>query len=276
MDFVFVLGLALALLAVGCAGSRRGDSPDGVPRDALREQPPPFLTGPAAAFLTNLDSYSAAVALTIQPGAAGARVISGQLVERRGKFFFEPAPARSERKRAGADQFSFIWDATAGRGFVLSEALQGYAPFGSATRFGPPAVQPSPPPPADIFQDHPVSAGSAACTNRDGGQATFQLLCARDLNGLALRIETTNGPLPFTLTLSKVRIDRPADGLFQPPPGFTKYESEQALLTELVTREQSLQGSGRERHSLAEPDFPDRTGGSHGGPDDIPANRYGR
>ena len=86
------MGLALALLAVGCAGSRRGDSPDGVPRDALREQPPPFFTGPAAAFLTNLDSYSAAVALTIQPGAAGARVISGQLVDGR-QILFEPAPA---------------------------------------------------------------------------------------------------------------------------------------------------------------------------------------
>jgi len=127
----------------------------------------------------------------------------------------------------------------------------------------------------ETFQDHPVNAEAAACTNSDGGQATFQLLCARDLNGLALRIESTNGPLPFTLTLSKVRIDRPADGLFQPPEGFTKYDSEQALLSELASREQSLQGRARERHSLPEPDFPDRTGGSHGGPDDIPANRYG-
>ncbi|MGD0615262.1 MAG: hypothetical protein ABSA69_07470 [Verrucomicrobiota bacterium] len=228
------------------------------------------MTGPAAVFLTNLDGFSAQATLTIQTAAAGAHTISGQLLERRGKLFFEPLPGKSAGKHADPGQFSFIWDAAAGRGYVLSEALQGYAPFGSTVRFAPPAIQPSAIP-VEPFQDHPVNEAMATCPAGNGSPAAFHLLCARDLNGLAVRIESTNEPVPFTLTLSKVRIDRPAEGLFEPPEGFTKYQSEEALLNELAAREQSLRGPSQERHSWAEPEYPGRSSG----PGTGPPNRLG-
>ena len=268
--FCLSSGLALALLTGGCAGSRHQDGFTGGARDEWLERPPPFMTGPAAVFLTNLDGFSAQATITIQTTAAGAHTISGQLLERQGKLFFEPIPRQSAGKHPDPGQFSFIWDIAAGRGYVLSEALQGYAPVGSAVRFAPPAIQSSAIP-MEPFQDHPVNEAMATYPAGNASPAAFHLLCARDLNGLALRIESTNEPVPFTLTLSKVRIDRPAEGLFEPPEGFTKYQSEEALLDELASREQSLRGSPQERHSWAEPEYPGRSSGRDTGP----GNRLG-
>jgi hypothetical protein len=49
--------------------------------------------------------------------------VSGQLVARGPKFFFNPEQASGKPALAG--QFSFIWDATSNQGYILSEALQG-------------------------------------------------------------------------------------------------------------------------------------------------------
>jgi hypothetical protein len=269
-------GLVLALLAGGCAGSRRDDGFAGIARDEWLQRPPPFMSGPAAVFLTNLDGFSAQATVRIQPAAAPARTISGPLLGRRGKLFFEPAPSKAEGKRADSRQFSFIWDAAAGSGYILSEDLQGYAPVASAGRFATPVTEPSASPTTwRTFEDHPVRAETATCAAGDGSRAVFQLLRARDLNGLALLVDSTNGPVPFTLTLSKVRMDPLAAELFNPPEGFTKYPSEQALLNELASREQSLQGQPQERRYRPEPDYPGKEYGSPNGPASTPDNRYG-
>jgi hypothetical protein len=65
--------------------------------------------------------------------AGDARPASGQLLARGTKFFFDPAPPSGKPSRAG--QSSFIWDATTRQGFLLSEALQGYAPIAATVGF---------------------------------------------------------------------------------------------------------------------------------------------
>jgi len=267
-------GIALALLAGGCAGDGRQAGDAGVSQADWLQQPPPFLDGPSAILLTNVQSFSAQATLAVASPDAGTRTLSGYLLEKNGRLFFEPIPDSSAGERALRDGFSFIWDTATGRGFVLSEALQGYAPAGGGNRFPLLVIRNSGIPPSR-FQDHPVNAASALCASTNGTQASFQLLCASDLNGLALRIESTNEPDPFTLTLSKIRLDRLPDHLFLPPEGFTKYPSDTAMARELAIREQRLRGQPREWHSVSEPDFPGRGAGSPGGPESVPGTGMG-
>jgi hypothetical protein len=57
---------------------------------------------------------------------------------------------------------------------------------------------------------------------------------------LPLQIDLLTSPHPFTLALSKIQSIIPAEELFLPPDGFTKYESEAAMLDELAARQQSV------------------------------------
>jgi hypothetical protein len=57
-----------------------------------------------------------------------------------------------------------------------------------------------------------------------------------------MEIHSLQSPQEFTLTLTKIQDSAPAAQLFLPPDGFTKYDSEVALLTELAIRERGVEG----------------------------------
>jgi hypothetical protein len=57
-----------------------------------------------------------------------------------------------------------------------------------------------------------------------------------------VRIRSLKTASNFTLTLTKIQPGAPPDELFLPPGGFTKYDSEEALLAELTSRQQEMHG----------------------------------
>jgi hypothetical protein len=71
---------------------------------------------------------------------------------------------------------------------------------------------------------------------------------------LPLKIQMTNSPGAVTLTLSRIRFETPPADLFALPNGFKRYESTDAMITELVQRRRDLISARskrqRERYGL--------------------------
>jgi hypothetical protein len=258
-------GLWLALFAVltaGCAHSRSNREDDAAIQEILAAKPPVFLTGPMAALLTNRDGFSARVAMELPPNASAPGRVSGQLFGRGGKLFFAPDATVSASKRHPGAGITFIWDVAAGSGYMMSDPMQSYAPIGSGVRvtnvvFGPGGGEAE----REKMGGHPSQRGRASVLSSDGTAATFQVWRATDLEGLAVRIVPATNATFVAVDLSGVKLETPPGESFQPPAGFTRYDTAAAMINEMLARRQSLrQAPGR---TLEEPDF---STGRQGGP----------
>jgi hypothetical protein len=214
-------------------------------------QPPPFLAGPMAVLLTNAGGFSARVTVESEfsPGPEGPK--SGQLLCRGSKLLFAPEVKQGGKKDSRLGGFLFSWDVAAGRGYVLSEPLQGYAPGAStlqATNIVRRPIQGAP----QILDGHLCVPEEVTLEASDGLAATFQVWAAKDLKGLPVRITPApNSSLP-TVSLSNIRLELPAEDLFAPPDGFTKYNSPENMVDELAIRRRNLK---RPPHEEVEPRF---------------------
>jgi hypothetical protein len=221
------LGLAVAVLAGGCASKAPLPDPIREPVQRLLPRLTEAVTGPAAGLLTNLNGYHAH--FTIDFGSNGMEELtaSGDLQSRDGKLCFEPVFKQGKHKGVDAGGFILIWDTAGKSGFVLSDALQGFAPVGPA--FG------------------------TTYTNI----SALRVEQAKDLNGLATRIEWSDPARPFTMTLSDIKPGPPPPDIFVPPDGFTKYDSEGVLLGELAARQRAVMGANRKQSEDLEPNTPE-------------------
>ena len=176
------------------------------------------VTGPAAGLLTNLNGFHGRFTIAFGAPWDGQMTVAGELHERDGKLCFEPAFKKTKRKDIDAGEFSLIWDVTGKSGYVLSEGLQGYAPVAEVPNGG--------------DSNQPVGLR----IERD-----------KSLNGLATRIESQDNLRPFTFTLSDIKPGLPPPDLFVAPDGFTRYDSEGALLNEMAARQRTVMGLGRKQ-----------------------------
>jgi hypothetical protein len=254
---------ALVLLASGCSPNHSRPSGVAMSEGEFLPRPPSFLTGPIVVLLTNSTGFSARLTMA-SPSSSHTRAVSGQLIGRDARFFFEPEQAAGKQARAG--RFSFIWDASKSGGYILSEALQGYAPIASDLRFTNLSTQSSQAA-AEKVKGHPVDRTTVVVFGSDGTQSRLEVSRDLDLGGLPVRIDSLEAPVPATMTLTQIRLGVPAEKLFLPPEGFTKYPSEEAMMNELAARRQGAReagpepageerhaGSGRTRHSRGAPD----------------------
>ena len=231
-----LLVLLIAALAAGCAQTA---SRARAVADPPAPQPPVFLTGPMALLLTNVDGFRARVVL--ESGAPARQVIAGELISQGGNLVFAPDLSQAADKHPPAEGFAFIWNVAANQGYLLNEPLQAYAPISSSRQFtnlaASTAVNPSAP---QKVAGHPCQPIEVTVAATDGSTTLYRLWRATDLKGLPLRITCASNGLPQTLTLSKVRLQTLPNDLFLPPNGFTKYDSPEALATELAARQRSL------------------------------------
>jgi hypothetical protein len=231
-------GAALLCLAAafmgGCASRHAGPV-----YHAGDENPPDFLVGPVATVLTNLNGFSAHVTATTSSPEGAAQAQSGDLLGREGRLIFQPALAiKGKRARAEGGLF-FLWDETKHSGYVLSEALQGYAPIKSDTEAGSQL---------NITKDgiredvngHPCHRCEAVVLLDNGLTARLTLWQADDARHFPVRIEAVNGLNHMTLDFSEIHLEYPDQKLFLLPDGFTAYASPVALMNELIVRDSSL------------------------------------
>jgi hypothetical protein len=194
-----------------------------------------------ALLLTNVDGFSAHAVLESGAPANGVELAAGELLGRGGKLLFAPGAGKSTAKRARAEDFAFIWDAAANQGYVLNDPLQGYAPMSYGRLFTNLAASATlNQAAAENVAGHPCQQSEVTVTADDGSASAFRVWRATDLKGLPVRISGASDGTPVTLTLSKVRLEAVPNDLFQPPAGFTKYASAEAMVTELVSRQYNL------------------------------------
>lgn len=204
-------------------------------------QSPAFLNGPMALLLTNTPGFRAHAVLESGASATGVEVTEGELMGRGGKLVFAPGPGSSAGKRSHLRGSAFIWDVTAGRGYLLDDPLQAYAPISANCQFTNITTGSAPNGAApETISGHPCQSAQATVAASDGSVTGFRLWRATDLNGLPLRITRASDGAPLTLTLSKVRLESIPDDLFLPPNGFRKYDSAEGLMNEFAARQQHL------------------------------------
>lgn len=235
----------LALLAAGCSGHHGTAGGKGGFTRVVTPQPPGFLTGPLSLLLTNWAGFSARVEVQAQSSLDSDRNSSGQLLGRGTKLLYAPEAGEIPDGHRQPGGYSFIWDLAENRGYVLSEALQAYAPVSSDLRVTNLAIQA-----ANIatqrFSGHPCDSATATARTADGTAAEFELLRAMDLNGFPVRIQAVTRANPITLNFSKVRLEPPPAEVFSPPDGFTKYPTPESMADEIAARQQNLSRKNRE------------------------------
>jgi hypothetical protein len=176
-------------------------------------------------------------------------VTSGELFGHQSRLLFAPDPAKLDKKYARGG-FTFIWDVAAGHGTVLSEALQAYAPV--TVSVSPTNLTFHPAPAVENVAGKPNEAEEAFIQSSDGSRTAFRVVRAQELHRFPVFISSLSNLPPFTISLSKVRLQTPPADLFAVPNGFTKYDSAEAMMTELVMRQHNLRRD-RSTPSTSEP-----------------------
>jgi len=228
--FSFICPLLLLIgLLNGCSSTNDSKNITG---SAIEPLPPIFLAGPVAALLTNAGGFSAHVVMSND--LRTLKTVSGELFVRDGMLLFaaEPSPKNS----SGA--FAYVADLINRQGFVWSEALQGYAPTrlsgmpaGLSTHLRDGLVK---------VGGHPCQVEQAVVKMSDDSTSSFQVFRALDLNRVPVLINSISNSPPFALSLSKIRAVPPPADVFTPPADFTKYDSAEMMVTELIMRQHNL------------------------------------
>ena len=232
------LGAALVLvgiLAAGCAHNRKGGSAG---EGFFMPSVPVFLSGPASVLLTNGGGYSAHLVLTTGTSMGRPDVVAGELLSRDSMLLFAQDKQTTE-KRARSAGISFIWDVKENHGYMLSEAMQGYAPLGFSVRYTNILARAGGSEPERI-EGHRCTEEDVTVSSTEGAAAQIQAWRVADLKGIALRIVLTSKPVPGTLSLSKLRPEAPPAVIFKPPESFTRYENADLMMSELTVRQHNL------------------------------------
>jgi hypothetical protein len=199
-----------------------------------------FLSGPVASVLTNLGGFSAHLTATITANGE-TRAKSGELLGREGRLLYQPALLiKGKRARAEGGLF-FVVNENTHSGYLLSEALQGYAPIHVAADAAGPTVNSIP---RDGQQEdidgHPSHRCEVTVPLTNGHSGRLTVWQADDLRHFPLRIDWVRDSDQMTLDFSNIRLEYPQQELFRPPDGFTAYADPVALMNELMIRDASL------------------------------------
>jgi hypothetical protein len=244
--FGVLFSLACLLLFFGCSRDKEFERP-AYAGSAFAPLPPSFITGAAAVLLTNVDGFSAAASFMADSLPASSKQISGELLGRDGKLLFAPDPAQAKKQSGGS--FIFLWDVAAGHGYVLSEALQAFAPL-STSVFPTNVMTDTDSTALEKLEGHPSQEVRKVVQMSDGSSAVFRVWRALDLKQFPLRVVSATNTNSLDLHFSKVRLEAPSAALFSLPKAFTQYASAEALMTELIIRQHNL------RHAPVEPSEP--------------------
>ncbi len=227
------------MLLFGCSAEHRATMRQGSFTRIITPEPPPFLTGAAGLLLTNRGSFSARLEVQSETSLGTELTSSGQLLGSGTRLFYAPESDEAPDAKKQRGGYSYIWDVGQGRGYVLGEALQGYAPVNAElqvtnleTAVSKRAEQRT--------SGHPCEAVNIKAQMRDGGATELAVLQATDLRGFPLQIQAQGKGPTFTVLISKLRFENFPTNIFDPPDGFTRYPNPQSMADELAARQHNL------------------------------------
>jgi hypothetical protein len=220
--------LALAPFALICGGcAHQQDAVEQAFTRVTTPRVPVFINGPAALLLSSATNYSARVTIQPEPPSAQARLTQGELLVRGNRLLFAPAAGTDAEKEMRSGGFMFLWDLASNSGFVISEALQAYAPMTGDMR-----------PTNVVYQAG--GATDAMVQMSDGSSAVFRVTRTLAPPAPPVRITAVSNSPPLALTLSKIRLGVVPADVFAPPAGFARFSSPEVLADELALRQQNL------------------------------------
>jgi hypothetical protein len=229
---------SVVLIGSGCAGRRSDDSAF---RRVFTPHTPSLFSSLSALLLTNSPGFSALATIRAPENIPGEAAREGHLLARGPQLVFAPTHEPSPGKRTPRGGFSFLWKAPENRGFVLSEALQGYAPISARLAATNLVVDPGPGTPApEKIAGYRCHLTHAIIHLGDGSVYSYEVARADELNGFPVRIRSAGNTPAFDLTLSKITTTPPPADVFAVPDGFAPYNSPEALVDELAARQLNL------------------------------------
>jgi hypothetical protein len=225
--------ILFGLLIAGCAHHQEFS---GAEQRAL-STPPGFLTGPMALLLTNANSFNAQVIFEAPTAWGSTRALRGDLTSAGSKLAFQPELTEAARKNTQG-KMVFVWDTAQGSGYALNDALQGYAPYSGNARFTN-VVAAKQNLSSERIAGHECQEEAAMALATDGSTNLLQVWRAAGLHGFPMRISSASKATAGVLTITRIQFGRPAEFLMS-QDGFTKYESPDAMVTELVARQHNF------------------------------------
>ena len=230
------LAAVLGMLVQGCASKRDQDLTPQLWTGFMAPTPPAFLSGHMAPLLTNQAGFTGVASL--REGTNKTDYITGKLYGNGTTLLFAPESGQVMTDAFRAANLSFIWDVSQNRGFLLSEALQAYAPMSLSLRCTN-LMQGIPAPSLERVDGHPCELQLVTVDASDGSRTTLHAWRATDLNNLPVRI-TAQGSTASQFELIKVRQGSQPPEIFKVPDGFTRYENAETLMGELSMRRHGL------------------------------------
>ena len=224
MRFSSLLALVFLLLA-GCSSLLDRETVESDRQRRTAPQPPSFMTGPAGAVLQPIDGFSAVVKAEITTSSNKVRFVTGRLHGARGLLLFLPSGERN---------MSFIWSVPDNYGYILNDPLQGYAPVTASTF--PSGITTNSDPAYRVtakLDGHACRREDISVKQIDGSSANLTLWRAQDLGGFPLRIKAPGLQIDF----GNIELRVPPAELFTPPASFTKYESPETMMDEILARQ---------------------------------------
>ena len=103
------------------------------------------------------------------------------------QFLFAPDARWLADKRFARSGFSFTWNVAAQHGYLLSEALQGYAPISSRVQATNVLALPSRAV-SEVVEGHHCQSTEAEVESSDGSKTPFQVWRASDLKATPLAL----------------------------------------------------------------------------------------
>jgi len=232
-DVTRVAYVLFGLLVAGCAHHSEFS---GTEQRALAT-PPAFLTGPMALLLTNANSYNAQIIFETRTAWGSTQAVRGEFTSAGSKLAFQPELPKASRKNSQGTMV-FVWDTGQGSGYALNDALQGYAPYSGNTQFTN-VVANKQNPLTERIAGHECLREMAMAFGNDGSTSLLRVWRAADLHGFPMRVSAGSNATASVLTITKIQFGRPAEFLMS-QEGFTKYESPDAMVTELVARQHNF------------------------------------
>ena len=94
----------------------------------------------------------------------------------------------------------------------------------------------------ETVDGHECVKNKAVVTDKDGTKHESTVWNATDLKKFPVKIEQTQQGTAVTMLFKDVKLDKPDAGLFDPPSGFTKYDSMQSMMQQQMMKRLGGQG----------------------------------
>jgi hypothetical protein len=225
--------ILFGLLIAGCVHHKEFSGAE----QRILATPPAFLTGPMALLLTNANSYNAEIVFQTPTAWGSTQAVRGDLTSAGSKLAFQPELTEAARKNTQG-KMVFVWDTAQGSGYALNDALQGYAPYSGNARFTN-VVATKQNLSSEKIGGRECQEEAAMAVANDGSTNLLQVWRAADLRGFPVRISSASIATAGVLTITRIQFGRPAEFLMS-QEGFTKYESPDSMVTELVARQHNF------------------------------------